>query len=107
MLLAFFYIASKYVCNMSHDTYVESYETTFVSMPANCINDLKLVSALPETSRLAFNFQQNWYHPGSGTRSRPTGTLHHQWVAILSHGAIRVPYRLGILPKSGRASPPY
>lgn len=42
VLLVFFYGASKYICNVSHDIYNESYETTFVSMPASCINDLNL-----------------------------------------------------------------
>lgn len=60
----FSYLASEYVCNVSHDIYDASYETTFFSMSPNCINDLKLVSALLEISRLAFNsLQQNWYVP--------------------------------------------
>lgn len=83
MLFAFFYIVS--MC----DIYNESQENNFVLMPANCINDLKLLSAWPECARLAFNSaQQNWHHSGAGSRSRPTEILYYQWVAILSHGAI-------------------
>lgn len=91
MRLPFFYIASLCECYVSHDVYDESHETSFVSRPAICINELKLVPARPECSRLAFSStRQNWHHPGSGPRSRPTETLYHQWVAILLHGAVGV-----------------
>lgn len=66
MFLPFFYIASMYVCCASHDTYGESHETTFVSMPA------KPVPFWPKCSRLAFHSTpQNYHHPGSGLRPRP------------------------------------
>lgn len=100
MLFAFFYIVS--MC----DIYNESQENNFVLMPANCINDLKLLSAWPECARLAFNSaQQNWHHSGAGSRSRPQKFfITSGWQYCHMEPSECSP---GILPESGKASSTY
>lgn len=94
MLLPFFYIVS--MCDM----YDESHESNFVLMPANCINDLKLLSAWPECSRLAFNSTQHHTGPGSTQRFFITSG----WQYCHMEPSECSP---GILPESGKASPTY